>query len=79
MPSDRAEIRIPRYDSFLFEHEDGAWIQHADHLREVERLRGLLRDVDATLCACRHYPSPEGCNCDIHAAHRLINAELGEK
>jgi hypothetical protein len=35
-----------------------------------------LEDVDSTLCVCRHCIPPKGCNCDIHAAHRLIDAAL---
>ena len=35
-----------------------------------------LEDVDSTLCGCRHCIPPKGCNCDIHAAHRLIDAAL---
>lgn len=38
--------------------------------------RQLLEDIDNTLCACRHRDSIPSCNCDIHAAHRLIQERL---
>lgn len=38
-------------------------------------LREVLEEVRSTLCACRWDNKP-GCNCDIHAAHRIIDAAL---
>ena len=35
-----------------------------------------LENVDSTLCVCRHNIPAKGCNCDVHAAHRLIDAAL---
>lgn len=36
-----------------------------------DQLIDALEAVDATLCACRYDNNP-GCNCDIHAARRII-------
>jgi DNA repair exonuclease SbcCD ATPase subunit len=43
---------------------------------EVERLKGAIEDIDATLCECRHTVVPEFCNCDIHASHAIARAAL---
>lgn len=43
---------------------------------QVQRLKEALHLVDATLCECRNHAPKEGCNCDIHAAHRVIDAAL---
>ena len=40
--------------------------------------REALESADATLCSCRYKSAdrPTICNCDIHAAHRIIQAAL---
>jgi hypothetical protein len=47
-----------------------------NHRPVEDALVEALEDVDSTLCVCRHCIPPKGCNCDIHAAHRLIDAAL---
>jgi hypothetical protein len=42
----------------------------------IEELLDQIDSTDATLCECRYYPSPKGCNCDIHAAHQILRAAL---
>lgn len=47
-------------------------------------LMSALREADATLCECRaEKDSRQGrrgeCNCDIHAAHRILRAALEGK
>lgn len=56
---------------------------------ELAKAVDALMAVDATLCACRwsfDRPISGNCNCDIHAAHRIMrpivaayDAKHGEK
>ncbi len=56
--------------SVMFSHNsEGDWIKHADHLREVERLRGLLRDWSKLKMTPAYYDD----------LVRRTDAELGEK
>ena len=55
-----------------------AWNARVDPVKA--QLAEALRDADATLCACRYgsqrLGTDEQCNCDIHAAHRILRAAL---
>lgn len=53
----------------------GDWTPHDAAAKEIRRLREALENVDATLCECR-YTSKPGCNCDVHASHKIIYLAL---
>jgi len=54
--------------------------QQAEDRKEIERLRAAILEVDFTLCRCRYSDRIiEGCNCDIHEAHQILDEALSPK
>jgi hypothetical protein len=66
--NDRLDLLV----SYMVSRAESAESKLAAAQAEIEELKECLRDIDNTLCSCRHDDKP-GCNCDIHAAHRLIS------
>jgi len=61
---------------------EGEFVTFADHEQALaalearnRELEGVIYDANATLCECRG-ANREGCNCDVHAAHRILRAAL---
>jgi hypothetical protein len=43
-----------------------------------KQAEAALREVDGTLCECRYDDDEIDCNCDLHAAHKIIAAALSK-